>query len=392
MKITKTAFVFLFLNCVLIHHANSEIIKVPEKAKTIQDAINRSKNGDTILVANGTYYENIEITGKEIVLASNFIFSNDKKDIKSTVLNGNKGSFVIKIKGTNPNTKIIGFIIENAGDGVSAYGKFTFTNNIVRNTSDGMDYENNSGGICTNNIFELNSDDGIDLDEGIDITIDKNIIRNNGDDGIEIRLQKYAGETLNYNISNNLIINNGEDGIQIIDYPDISDRIITIWNNVISSSSMAGIGFMADGNTKENYEAAKIDEPIYIYNNTLLKNTYGICGGGNTVILNNLIAETEHTALKGVNGNSVVANLNLYLNGKDFSDSNIDGKTVSRVDPKLQENYFLPVESPLLNKGIKQIAQNNQTYKIKHQTKIESVSIGAEKEGFSGWLKQLEVY
>ena len=48
-------------------------INVPEDQLTIQEGINASLEGDTVLVALGIYVENL-ILGKEIVLASYAIF------------------------------------------------------------------------------------------------------------------------------------------------------------------------------------------------------------------------------------------------------------------------------------------------------------------------------
>ncbi len=51
----------------------SQIINVPEKFVSIQSAITSSSNGDTVLVADGTYYENINFLGKRIIVASHFL-------------------------------------------------------------------------------------------------------------------------------------------------------------------------------------------------------------------------------------------------------------------------------------------------------------------------------
>ena len=45
-------------------------VNVPDDYETIQDAINASKNGDTVLVSPGEYTENIDFTGKSIALIS----------------------------------------------------------------------------------------------------------------------------------------------------------------------------------------------------------------------------------------------------------------------------------------------------------------------------------
>ena len=65
-----------------------------------------------------------------------------------------------------PETKIIGFTIQNGNDGIAIEGKLDILNNRIINTVDGIDYKDRSnivGGLVRNNVFENNSDDGIDL-------------------------------------------------------------------------------------------------------------------------------------------------------------------------------------------------------------------------------------
>ncbi len=51
----------------------SQILNIPQDYPTIQDGINNAVNGDTILVDEGTYYENINFKGKSVVVASRYI-------------------------------------------------------------------------------------------------------------------------------------------------------------------------------------------------------------------------------------------------------------------------------------------------------------------------------
>ena len=52
------------------HTARAATINVPAGQPTIQAAINAALNGDTVLVAPGTYYENIDFMGKAITVTS----------------------------------------------------------------------------------------------------------------------------------------------------------------------------------------------------------------------------------------------------------------------------------------------------------------------------------
>jgi hypothetical protein len=288
---------------------------------SIQAAINAASNGDTVLVTRGVYHENLTISGKIITLASNYINSNDEDDILQTIVDGGRTGSTLEIRNVTTDTVVTGLTFQNGSDGILPYSKFSLLHCRITGCKDGIDYESNSGGICMHNIFEYNNDDGIDLDQDVDIEIANNIIRHNRDDGIEIRLHPYTGSTLTYNIHDNIITGNGEDGIQLIDYDDLSDRVFYIKNNIIADSNQAGVGCMDKGDTNEDYRAASIPEPVYMINNTFYNNLYGITGGDNMVVKNNIFAEIGLIALKEVDGSSSITYNAFWQNGTDFSNT-----------------------------------------------------------------------
>ena len=53
------------------------VIKVPQDKPTIQAGIDSAFAGDTVLVSENTYYENINFKGKAITVASEFIIDSD---------------------------------------------------------------------------------------------------------------------------------------------------------------------------------------------------------------------------------------------------------------------------------------------------------------------------
>jgi hypothetical protein len=328
------------------------LINVPADYSTVQAAFNAASDGDTILVAPGTYQEAIDMADKSVVLASWFLTTQDTSYVSQTILDGNGSSAVITIQGSvGPSTTIIGFTIQNASDGISARAKSDILNCRIRNTSDGIDYEAGSGGLCKFNIFENNGDDGIDLDNEVDIVIEENIIRNNGDDGIEIRLQPYNGPLLNHIIRNNEIYGNGEDGIQLIDYDTLSDRLFIIERNLIYNNVMAGIGCMGGANTKENFEGASIPERIYLFNNTFVANNYGVTGGDSLVAVNNIFVDHPGIAMKNVDGGSIVSYGIYWNNGTDFENCNVDNPNILFSDPLLDSQFHLQPASPAIDAG-----------------------------------------
>ena len=235
----------------------SATLNVPRDFASIQEAHDAASTGDTILVAPGTYVGQITIT-KAITLASQYLTTGDESFINRTILDGGGAAFVIEIpSGAEDRPTIQGFTIQNADDGITPHAMFNLLDCLVRDTEDGVDYENGSGGLVQNCTFELNGDDGIDLDFAVDIAIRDNVIRNNHDDGIEIRLPDYSGPTLNIIIKRNEIYGNGEDGIQLIGYNVQTNRFLEIAHNYIHHNTDAGIGMMDGATSIEDFRAAE---------------------------------------------------------------------------------------------------------------------------------------
>lgn len=96
------------------------VIDIPEDFLTIQEGIDNSTDGDTVLVQPGTYFENINFNGHNITLGSMFIMTGDTSYISQTVIDGNQnGSVVTFESGEDSTTVLSGFTITN---GLSYYG------------------------------------------------------------------------------------------------------------------------------------------------------------------------------------------------------------------------------------------------------------------------------
>jgi len=106
----------------LLEHTT--LINVPSLFSTIQTAINYSSNGDTVLVQPGTYVENINYNGKNIVVGSLYLTTSDTSYISSTIIDGNQSGSVVTLNGGEDSTAVLtGLTITNglAGSGGGIY-------------------------------------------------------------------------------------------------------------------------------------------------------------------------------------------------------------------------------------------------------------------------------
>ena len=118
LEIIMKKLLFIFFGLLLFTGSlYANILHVPQQFKTIQEAINAVANDDVILVAEGTYYENINFIGKKITVASLFYKDSRKIHIKRTIINGSKptnpdfGSVVSFVSGEDVNSVLCGFTI-----------------------------------------------------------------------------------------------------------------------------------------------------------------------------------------------------------------------------------------------------------------------------------------
>jgi len=345
--------VCLFTIC--FSSAIAEILNVPDDFDTIREAIDASQPTDTVIISRGEYSEAIELSDKVLTIASRYILTNDTIDIHETILLVEGGENILSIVNADLSS-IIGLTFRNGYYGILSSSRITAQHNRISDCFDGINFVSGGGGICRYNIIENNFDDAIDLDEDIEIIIEHNRLINNDDEGIEIRLHDFESDSiLTCIIRNNVITGNGEDGIQFVDYYSLTNRIFLIERNLIAYNAMVGIGCMGDANTAENYEGAGIDEPIYVINNTIVNNYYGITGGDSLYAINNIISGNEVAGMKNVDARSMISYTVLWDNGINFQECIIDTASMMIADPLFaglyNGNFYLTEESPCIDAG-----------------------------------------
>ena len=171
----------------------------PNNYTSIQDAIDDAKDGDTVFVYNGTYYENVVIN-KSINLIG--------EDKNTTIIDGGGNKIGIYISGKWVNVsgfKVINCRADFHYEGAGIFLTYSFYSCI------------------SNNIIVDNTVDGIRLSHSYYNIISDNEIINNGGEGINIYLSKRN------NLTNNYIENNYR-GI-FMDHGDYN----YIFNNVIKN-------------------------------------------------------------------------------------------------------------------------------------------------------------
>jgi len=215
-------------------------INVPADYSTIQAAIDNSIEHDTVLVQPGTYVENLNFNGKNIVVGSLFLTTQDTSYISQTVIDGNQnGSVVVIGSGETVASMLCGFVLQNGlnqnGGAIQVINSHTTLDHLVitnctANNSAGGIYLYNSESVVSNstisntigahsggllgwggsptliNLLISNNQGGIAggiKADGCNMTIMHSTIVNNMNSGI------WAGNTSTVNIENSILFNNG---------------------------------------------------------------------------------------------------------------------------------------------------------------------------------------
>ena len=319
----KHYLVAVLLILLLTMNMNAGVLNVPGTYATIQTAINASSSGDTVLVQPGTYIENINFRGKNIVVTSAFFYTNNLSMIESTIINGSAplnpdtGSCVLIISGEDTTAVLQGFTLTAGtgtlwtdehgagvyveGGGILIASSFpTIRHNIIRNNN-----VNRIGGTSTGG-------GGIRLGDASPRILNNIIMFNAGQYGGGI-VSNYATPI----IKNNVIAKNTVS--QVVGPPTygggglwVNHDPAVVENNTIVENSSSGTGSAAAG--LGGGVSAVFGGQINGHNNIIWGNTQVSGGQANgSVLISYSNIEGGLAGTANINSNPLFADSSYYL-------------------------------------------------------------------------------
>ncbi len=289
---------------------HAQIIHVPTDYPTIQHGINAANPGDTVLVADSIYYEQIDFLGKKpLVVASEYLLDGDTSHINNTIIDGsqltnlNNASLVNFISGEDSTSILCGFTIRNGKGTIYSNATSTYRagGGIFISSSGAKIIHNHITENHVSNVFSGNAQTvtgagiGSELDSGNDwVVISDNFIDQNSCTSNDLGAEG-GGISLYYNsrITGNTISGNTCTGLEssyavgagfscgmdvttltnvtaIVENNIISNNFVTAQNNF--SHSAAGVFLIVKGELSNNM----------VENNVVNTNQTG--GGGCAVL------------------------------------------------------------------------------------------------------------
>lgn len=327
----KPASLALLLVLSLVYETTAATIHVPADQPTIQAAIDAATDGDTVLVAPGTYYEAIDFHGKIITVTS------EHGAATTTIDAGGKPTVVTFKSGETRNAILSGFTITGgrtlySGAGISV----SFSSPTIRDNMIGGNI--GCSGVGVHSYF---SSPRIENN-----TITRNIISGcTGGWGIGI----YVGGDSAAEIIGNVITDNlgsaasgGGVALFAAGYPVVTSNVIA--RNATDGGAGCGWG---GGVAIANFVEAKIVNNLIVHNSACYGGAFYWYGSsGNTLLVNNTIADND-AQTPGIHAIGVDARNRLYNNilGARFGPALYCENSPSVTQPTLDSNDIFSMQA-----------------------------------------------
>jgi len=332
----------------------ADIINVPTQHSTIQAGINVAIDGDTVLVNENVYYENINFNGKAITVASHFILDQDTSHISKTIINGSKpanpdsGSVVYFSAGTDTNSVLKGFTITGGTGNIFRPPGFLFDLHY----GGGIFIDGLEGACIKWNIIENNLANSVFAAGGGGIAsgspggpgytiIENNIINNNevsGTSGVKDGSAIWmgnSGRVLNNTITGNISHSVNDRSIGAISLSSGAEAPVSkvyIMGNTIKNNKAISEKSYSRGGGVSSYYTTIIMTNNQVENNSLNGNT-GCVGAG---IIGTLLSKKSR-----IENNVIKANLMSLGVGRNFYGGGIDlnKSEASIINNTIMDNY-----------------------------------------------------
>lgn len=225
--------------------------------KTIGSAIGKASQGDTLLIRKGTYFEALQLNGKELTLASTFLFSRNIDDRDSTFIDGTGlGVLPLINDALNKSVHIIGLHFTNAPQMVfqsSATGlnqikiescKFSKSGNSAINGL--LSIKNGEISKCVFENCEANKFIiAGDYTANAKLTLNQNVFRFNTANVALIDAQKAI-------LSNSLFYRNVANIIKYAEDANSTDTVLLAFHNTIANNK--GLAIAAGGSATSIFD------------------------------------------------------------------------------------------------------------------------------------------
>jgi len=406
-KTLLTAIILIFSTIL-----SAQIIWVPTDHPTIQDGIFAAADGDTVVVEEGTYIENISFWGKAITVASRFILDRDTEHISNTIIDGsepedpNYGSVVTFESGEDTSSVIMGFTITGGsgtvdisvinitvGAGILCYNSgATIINNYIENNNIETFYYAEGAGISTgppdlnfyviiknnkvsnNNITSNAASNG----GGIGIRSNGLVSGNEIFDNTVESLSEYAvgggifcggfEQDVNVEIHNNNIYENSVFSLSTVDVGSSAGGLMIYKNNGSVSHNKITANYIEGGGIQRGAGVviSSVDASLVFENNLVAYNQCGVeeddeCWGGlqvhfgSPVLLNNVIYHNEVSFGGGIFIYSFLEDPVQIINNtitENYAEMSAGGIYIHEADVLIMNTIFWDNSSP----GVQEIS------------------------------------